>query len=247
MSTRLAWVSGGTGALGTAICRSLVDQGRTVLAFGHPAEAEKMQAWQAANAEAGYDIAFVLADLSTPQGAEAAVAEARSLSGDPQILVNAAGITRDASLRKLSWEDWKAVMAANLDSVYLLTRAVLDQMLAAGFGRIVNISSVNGQKGQFGQTNYAAAKAGMHGFTMSLAQEVARKGITVNTVSPGYIDSPMIRRVPEAVREGIREGIPVGRFGQPEDIARAVAFLTEDAAGYITGTDLSVNGGLHMG
>ena len=163
------------------------------------------------------------------------------------MLVNAAGITRDARLVKMSAEQWNAVVHTNLDSVFNVTRAVLPGMLERGYGRVVNISSVNGQRGQFGQANYSAAKAGVHGFTMAVARETARKGVTINTVSPGYIESPLIMAVPEPVRESIRESIPAGRFGQPGEIARAVHFLVDDGAGYITGADLSVNGGYHMG
>ncbi len=246
MTPRIALVSGGTGALGTAICRALHDQGRKVIALGHPADAPRMDAWQQDNRTAGYEIDWELLDVADHSACRAALEALQARHGRIEILVNAAGITRDASLRKLSPEDWRAVLATNLDSVYNLSQPLIDGMIQAGFGRIVNISSVNGRKGQFGQTNYSAAKAGMHGFTMALAQEVARKGITVNTVSPGYIDSPMIRQVPEAIREGIRESIPAGRFGQPQDIARTVAFLTADEAGYMTGAELAVNGGLHM-
>jgi acetoacetyl-CoA reductase len=162
------------------------------------------------------------------------------------VLVNAAGITRDAVLTKLEPENWSAVIRTNLDSVYNVTRRVIAGMAERGFGRIVNISSVNGQRGQFGQANYSAAKAGIHGFTMAVAREVARKGVTVNTVSPGYIESPLVLQMPEKVRERIRQQIPVGRFGTPREIARAVLFLVDEASGFITGEDLSINGGFHM-
>ncbi len=246
MTRRIALVSGGTGALGTAICRALHHQGRAVIALGHPTDAPRMDAWQQANLQAECEIRHHLVDVADYEACSDAIRVLQADVGPIEILVNAAGITRDASLRKLRPEDWRAVMATNLDSVYNLSQLLIDGMLDNGFGRIVNISSVNGRKGQFGQTNYSAAKAGMHGFTMALAQEVARKGITVNTVSPGYIDSPMIRQVPEAIRDRIRESIPAGRFGQPEDIARTVAFLTAEEAGYVTGAELAVNGGLHM-
>jgi acetoacetyl-CoA reductase len=167
--------------------------------------------------------------------------------GPIDILVNAAGITRDASLRKMTPDQWHAVIHANLDSVFNTTRCVIEGMTVRGFGRIVNISSVNGQKGQFGQANYAASKAGIHGFTMSIALETARKGITVNTVSPGYIESPMIMAVPEEHRAKIVAEIPVGRFGKPSEIARLVTFLAADESGFITGADISINGGQHMG
>ena len=167
--------------------------------------------------------------------------------GPVSALVNAAGITRDAALRKMSVDQWRAVLSANLDSVFNTTRCVIEGMMERGFGRIVNISSVNGQKGQFGQANYAASKAGMHGFTMSVAREGARKNVTCNTVSPGYIESPMIMAVPEEHRAKIVAEIPVGRFGKPSEIARVVAFLAAEESAFITGADISVNGGQHMG
>jgi acetoacetyl-CoA reductase len=163
-----------------------------------------------------------------------------------EILVNNAGITRDSTLRKMSLDDWLAVINADLNSVFNMTRQVFDGMLARGWGRIVNISSVNGQQGQFGQTNYSAAKAGMHGFTKAAAREGAAKGVTVNTISPGYVDTAMVAKVREDVRQQIIAQIPVGRFGTPDDVARAVVFLTDDEAGYITGANFSINGGLHM-
>jgi acetoacetyl-CoA reductase len=166
--------------------------------------------------------------------------------GSIQILVNNAGITRDSSMRKMSHQQWRDVMTSNLDSVFHVTRPVLDQMLDSGFGRIINISSINGQKGQFGQVNYSAAKAGMHGFTKALAQEVARKGVTVNTVSPGYIETDMIMSVPENIRDGIKAQIPVGRFGEAQEVAHVVAFLADENSGFITGANIAANGGQFM-
>ena len=160
--------------------------------------------------------------------------------------VNNAGITRDATLRNLDPLDWQAVINTNLSSLYYVTRPLLEGMIADGFGRIVNISSVNAQRGQFGQTNYSAAKAGVHGFTKALAQETAKSGITVNTISPGFINTDMVKAIPEHLRVDIINTIPVGRVGEPRDIARAVSFLVADDAGYITGTELSINGGLFM-
>ena len=162
------------------------------------------------------------------------------------ILVNNAGITRDATFRKLSKENWDAVLRVNLDSMFNVTKLVIDGMLERGWGRIVNISSINGDKGQFGQTNYSAAKAGIHGFTKALAQEVARKGVTVNTVSPGYLATQMVMAVPEDVRNQIVAGIPVGRLGRPEEIAALVGFIASEPAGFLTGSNLSMNGGQHM-
>lgn len=170
----------------------------------------------------------------------------RQRFGTLDIVVNNAGITRDSTLRKMDRSQWDAVLDVNLGSAFNLCHAAIDGMLSAGFGRIVNISSVSGQTGNFGQTNYAAAKAGLHGLTMSLARETAAKGVTVNSLSPGYIETPMTAAMPPPVLEKIKASIPVGRMGLPDDIARAVVFLTDDAAGYITGANLPVNGGLFM-
>lgn len=246
MSSRIALVTGGTGAIGTEICRQLSAAGRKVIAVGHPMEAARVDDWKAAQAEHGFDIQAALVDVADFGATQTALESLAAEHGAPTIVVNAAGITRDASLRKMAAEAWQAVIATNLDSVFNVTRNLIDGMLEAGFGRVVNIASVNGQKGQFGQANYSAAKAGMHGFTMAVAQEVARRGITVNTVSPGYIDSPMIREVPENIRENILGGIPAARFGTPADIARTIVFLTADDADYITGANIPVNGGLFM-
>jgi acetoacetyl-CoA reductase len=185
-------------------------------------------------------------DVTDHEAVSKAIRQITDEIGPIDILVNAAGITRDASLRKLTVKDWDAVIRTNLDSVYHATRAVLDRMVERGFGRVINISSVNGQRGQFGQTNYSAAKAGMHGFTMALARELGAKGITVNSISPGYIESPLTAAVPEEVREGILADIPVGRFGQPEEVANVVSFLAAEDASYITGANIPINGGYHM-
>ena len=163
------------------------------------------------------------------------------------LLVNNAGITRDGQFRKMSLADWQAVMSTNLDSMFNVTKQVIDGMLDQGWGRIINISSVNGEKGQFGQTNYSAAKAGMHGFTMALAQEVAAKGVTVNTVSPGYIATDMVKAIRQDVLDKIISTIPIKRLGTPEEIASIVAWLASDESGFATGADFSCNGGLHMG
>lgn len=226
----------------------MLAQGAHVVAIHHPAEREAAREWRQniviADAEALHVEACDVADYAATDSLFERLA-LRDVAVD--VLVNAAGITRDAPLKRMGLEQWQAVLRVNLDSVFNVCRCAIQSMIDRGYGRIVNISSVNGQKGQYGQANYAAAKAGMHGLTMSLAQEVAASGITVNTVSPGYIDSPMVQAVPEHVRERIKTGIPVGRFGMPQDIARAVAFLVAKDASFITGIDLSVNGGLHMG
>ena len=244
MTQRIALVSGGIGGLGTAICRALAHAGHRVIAVDLGGLDERVAAFQAA--VAGLDVSFAALDVTDFDACGALVARLEAEHGAVDILVNAAGITRDARLVKMDKRQWDDVLGVNLDGVFNLCRHVVDGMVARGHGRIVNISSINGQTGQFGQTNYAAAKAGMHGFTMSLAREVARKGVTVNSISPGYIDTEMTRAIREDVREQIVAGIPAGRMGQPEDIARAVAFLAADASDYVTGVNLPVNGGLFM-
>ncbi len=247
MDTRVALVTGGTGAIGRVICQQLVDAGFRVAANCYPGDAGSATAWIDEEAGQGRTIHLEPFDVADFETTAAGVRNIEDAIGPIDVLINAAGITRDSRLVKMSPEQWNSVVHTNLDSVFNVTRAVLPGMLERNYGRVVNISSVNGQRGQFGQANYSAAKAGVHGFTMAVARETARKGVTINTVSPGYIESPLIMAVPEPVRESIRESIPAGRFGQPGEIARAVQFLVDDQAGYITGADLSVNGGYHMG
>jgi acetoacetyl-CoA reductase len=247
MGPRIALVSGGTGAIGRVICTTLATGGYRVVANCHPNDHEAARAWQRDLAGERIDVALYPFDVSDYEVASAEVARIGREVGPIDVLVNAAGITRDAPLVRMTPGDWSAVLRTNLDSLYNMTRNVLPGMVERRYGRIVNISSVNGQRGQFGQANYSTAKAGVHGFTMAVAREVARKGITVNTISPGYIQSPLIMAVPEDVRGRILEQIPVGRFGEPAEIARVVAFLVAEEAAYITGADLSVNGGYHMG
>jgi acetoacetyl-CoA reductase len=249
MSKRVALVTGGTGTIGTEICRHLGRQGNRIAATCLPVEEEIARArdWEAGLRSEGIEGIFVACELAEFDSTANAMREVEQRLGPVDILVNAAGITRDATLRRMTPQQWHEVVQANLYSVFNTTRNVIEGMLDRGFGRIVNISSVNGQKGQFGQANYAATKAGIHGFTMSIAQEGARKGVTVNTVSPGYIESPMVMAVPEDVRAKIVAQIPVGRLGRPEEVARLVAFLAAEESGYITGADFSINGGLHMG
>jgi acetoacetyl-CoA reductase len=244
--SRLAVVTGGLGGLGTEICRRLAQAGRHVVALDLAARAERIEVFRHELADLGDAVAFEPADVSDFDACAAAVARIEAAHGPIDVLVNAAGITRDASLRKMTPQQWRELLHVNLDGVFNMCRPVVEGMCARGFGRIVNISSVNGQTGQFGQTNYSAAKAGVHGFTMALARETARKGVTVNTVSPGYCDTPMVAAVPEEIRAQIVAGIPVGRLGAPADIARAVVFLAADDAGYITGANLPVNGGYFM-
>lgn len=246
MARRNALITGGTGAIGREISQTLADAGFRVAANCYPADADNARDWLKSLNGSGDNIQVIPFDAADYEDSGRGVEEAEKLIGPIDVLVNAAGITRDAVLTKLEPENWSAVIRTNLDSVYNVTRRVIAGMAERGFGRIVNISSVNGQRGQFGQANYSAAKAGIHGFTMAVAREVARKGVTVNTVSPGYIESPLVLQVPEKVRERIREQIPVGRFGTPREIARAVLFLVDEASGFITGEDLSINGGFHM-
>ena len=244
MATRIAVVSGGTGGLGTAICVALARQGCKVFAAdiaGAPARDEAFRA-----ATAGHDVAAVALDVTDFDACAALVAGIEREHGSVDVLVNAAGITRDGTLRKMDKAQWDAVLAVNLDGVFNLTRAAIEGMATRGYGRIVNISSVNGQTGQFGQANYSAAKAGMHGFTMALAREVARKGVTVNSISPGYCETAMVMAIPEEIRAGIVAQVPVGRLGRPEEIARTVAFLAAEDAGFITGANIPVNGGLFI-
>jgi len=244
MSKRVAVVTGGIGGLGTEICKSLARAGRTVIAADLGARAERVAEFQ--REVDGLDIHFEAANVGDFDVCGALVRKLEADHGTLDILVNAAGITRDTTLRKMERTDWDAVLNINLDGVFNMCRHAVDGMLGRGFGRIVNISSVNGQTGQFGQTNYSAAKAGMHGFTMALAREVARKGVTVNSVSPGYCETAMVMAVPEDVRAKIVESVPVGRLGKPSEIARTIEFLTADEAGFITGANIPVNGGLFM-
>lgn len=244
MNKRVAVVTGGIGGLGTEICRTLARAGRTVVAADLGARAERIAEFE--RDVAGLDIHFEALDAGDFDACAATVRRIEAEHGSLDILVNAAGITRDGTLRKMDKVQWDAVMNVNLDSVFNMCRHAIDGMVERGFGRIVNISSVNGQTGQFGQTNYSAAKAGMHGFTMALAREIARKGVTVNSVSPGYCETALVMAIPEDIRAGIVEKIPVGRLGRPSEIARTVEFLTADDAGFITGANIPVNGGMFM-
>ena len=243
---RVAVVTGGIGGLGTEICRQLAQAGRQVIAVDLAARDERVSAFRQELADFDGAITFEAADVSDFDSCQQLTSRIEQQHGSLDILINAAGITRDASLRKMSPQQWHELMRVNLDGVFNMCRNVVEGMTARGYGRIVNISSVNGQTGQFGQTNYSAAKAGVHGFSMALARETASKGVTVNTVSPGYCDTPMVAAVSAEIRAQIVADIPVGRLGTPADIARAVSFLGADDAGYITGATLPVNGGYFM-
>ena len=237
-------MTGGIGGLGTAICKALAGAGRSVVAADLGANPERVARFE--REVDGHDVRFAALDVSDFEACGRLVREVQARGGSLDVLVNAAGITRDTTLRKMERSQWDAVMDINLGSVFNLCRHVVDGMVERGFGRIVNISSVNGQTGQFGQTNYSAAKAGMHGFTMALAREVARKGVTVNSVSPGYCETALVMAMPDDIRAGIVDKVPVGRLGRPDEIARTVEFLTADDAGFITGANIPVNGGLFM-
>ena len=245
MTSRVALVTGGTGGIGTAICKKLADMGHKV-ATNYRNE-EKARAWQAQMKADGYDIALVKGDVTSPDEAQAMVKEVERTLGPVEILINNAGITRDGTFHKMTAQQWNDVINTNLNSVFNVTRPVIEGMRERKWGRIIQISSINGLKGQYGQANYAAAKAGMHGFTISLARENAKLGITVNTVSPGYVATDMVMAVPEEVRAKIVAEIPTGRLGKPEEIAFAVAFLVDEQASWITGSNLDINGGQHMG
>ena len=245
MSSRVALVTGGTGGIGTAIVKRLADMGHKV-ATNYRNE-ERGRAWQATMKDAGYDVFLAKGDVTSPQEAEAMVREVEAALGPIDILVNNAGITRDGTFHKMKADQWTDVINTNLNSVFNVTRPVIEGMRERKWGRVIQISSINGLKGQYGQANYAAAKAGMHGFTISLARENARNGVTVNTISPGYIATDMVMAVPEEVRAKIVADIPTGRLGTPEEIAYGVGFLADEQAGWITGSNLDINGGHHMG
>ncbi|USQ77745.1 acetoacetyl-CoA reductase [Ornithinimicrobium cryptoxanthini] len=245
VTARTALVTGGTGGIGTAIVEKLAAAGHRV-ATNYRNE-EKTRAWQDKMKAQGVDVLTVKGDVSDPEDCERMVQDIQAELGPVEILVNNAGITRDTTFHKMSPGQWTDVITTNLNSVYNVTRPVIGGMREGGWGRIVQIASINGQKGQYGQANYAAAKAGMHGFTISLAQENAKFGVTVNTVSPGYVGTEMVMAVPEEVRAKIAAQIPVGRLGKPEEIAYAVAFFLPDDAAWVTGTNLSINGGHYMG
>ena len=243
---RVALVTGGMGGLGEAICVKLAALGHTVVTTHSPGNL-KAQEWLETMKQAGHRFYAYPCDVVDWESCVACVARVVSDVGPVDVLVNNAGITRDGQFRKMSKSDWDAVIDTNLNSLFNVTKQVIEGMVDRGWGRIINISSVNGQKGQFGQTNYSTAKAGIHGFTMALAQEVATKGVTVNTVSPGYVGTDMVRAIRPEVLEKIVAGIPVKRLAEPEEIASIIAWIASNEGGYATGSDFSLNGGLHMG
>lgn len=246
MEKMTAVVTGGTGGIGTAICQRLAADYQVIACYFKGGNHEEAKRWQATQKAAGYDIDIVYADIVHFADCEKLAALVLEKYNHIDVLVNNAGITLDTSLRKMSPEQWQQVLDANLTSVFNITRNILPAMLEKGYGRIISISSINGRKGQFGQCNYAASKAALFGFTKSLAQEVAAKGVTVNTISPGYVETPMLADVKEEVLKSIIAHIPVGRLGKPEEIADAVAFLASRNSGFITGANLDINGGQYM-
>ena len=242
---RVVFVTGGMGGIGSAICRRLARAGHTIVAGCLP-EYDRKEEWLAVMRKEGFKAHAAEADVSDFESCAEMFYSVRAVVGAVDILVNNAGITRDSVFKRMTELDWSAVINTNLNSVFNVTRQVIDGMVDSGWGRIINISSVNAIKGQFGQTNYSAAKAGMAGFSKALAQEVVKKGVTVNTVSPGYVETDMVLALRKEIREQIVASIPMGRLARPEEIAAVVAFLASEEAGYITGANISVNGGMHM-
>ncbi|MFL5753998.1 MAG: acetoacetyl-CoA reductase [Bacteroidia bacterium] len=244
LNKRIVLVTGATGGLGTAMCKKLHDDGFHVVGNYHTKE--KAEKWLEQMKAEGYEIALFHGDVSDFDSSAEMIKKIEATVGTIDTLVNNAGITKDSRLVNMKKEDWYSVINTNLNSVYNCTKNVIDGMIARNFGRIINISSVNGQRGQFGQTNYSAAKAGMHGFTKSLSMEVAKYGITVNTISPGYIGTDMVMAVPEKVLNQIVAQVPVGRLGGTHEVAHLVSFLASEQTSFITGANYSINGGQHV-
>ncbi len=242
---KVALVTGGTGGIGTALCQKMAQLGHKVAT--NYRDLARAQEWQAQQKALGFDFAIAHGDVAYVDQAEAMVRQVEKDLGPVDILINNAGITRDSTFHRMSALQWQEVINTNLNSCFNVTRPLIDSMRTRKWGRIIQIASINGQKGQYGQANYAASKAGMHGFTISLAQENAKFGITVNTVSPGYVATEMVMAVPEEVRAKIEAQIPTGRLGRPDEIAYAVGFLVDEQAAWITGANLSINGGHYMG
>ena len=246
MGKRIVLVTGGMGGLGESICTGMADQGYTVVATHSPSNRTAAE-WVETMRARGYAFHAVPCDVGDYDSCAAAVQRVEAEVGPVDVLVNNAGITRDMTFKKMTKSDWDAVIRTNLDSVFNMTKQVMDGMVERSWGRVINISSVNGQKGAFGQTNYSAAKAGMHGFTKALALEVSRKGVTVNTISPGYIGTKMVTAIPREILDSkILPQIPVGRLGKPEEVAGLIIYLASDEAAFLTGANISINGGQHM-
>jgi acetoacetyl-CoA reductase len=246
MEKRIALVTGGCGDIGSAICHEFCRRGAIVVAADR-LDKDKALLWQSQQKKLGFEIELAFMDVTQFASCANMAKDVETRIGPVDILVNAAGTIKDVTFAKMTPEQWNQVVHTDLDSMFNVTRQFINGMIARGYGRIVNISSVNGEKGQFGQTNYSSAKSGVYGFTKSLAREVARKGITVNAISPGFVDSRMVNTIPEDVRKKIIESIPIGRLAKPEEIAWAIAFLASEKSGFMTGANLSYNGGIHMG
>jgi acetoacetyl-CoA reductase len=245
MSQKVAYVTGGMGGIGTAICQRMHKEGFKVVAGCGPTRDHAK--WIAEQAALGFTFHASVGNVGNWDSTVEAFTKAKAEHGSIDVLINNAGITKDRMFLKMTREDWDAVIETNLNSMFNVTKQVVGDMVEKGWGRIINISSVNGVKGQAGQTNYSAAKAGMHGFSMALAQELATKGVTVNTVSPGYIGTDMVKAIRQEVLDKIIGTVPVKRLGEPGEIASIIAWLASDEGGYATGAEFSVNGGLHMG
>ncbi|MCC7549539.1 MAG: acetoacetyl-CoA reductase [Burkholderiales bacterium] len=246
MAKRVVLVTGGMGGLGESICTKMADAGYQVVATYSPGNT-KAESWLGQMRERGYAFRAYQCDVGDYDSCAEAIRQVEQQIGAVDVLVNNAGITRDMTFKKMGKADWDAVLRTNLDSVFNMTKQVMDGMVERGWGRVINVASVNGQKGAFGQTNYSAAKAGMHGFTKALALEVAKKGVTVNTISPGYIGTRMVTAIPENILiDKILPQIPVGRLGKPEEVAGLIIYLASDEAAFVTGANISINGGQHM-
>ena len=246
MAKRNVLVTGGMGGLGESICTKMADAGYRVIVTHSPGNS-KAPEWLANMKARGYNFSAYSCDVSNFDSCAEAVKRIETQTSPIDVLVNNAGITRDMTFKKMGKADWDAVISTNLDSVFNMTKQVMDGMVDRGWGRVINVASVNGQKGAFGQTNYSAAKAGMHGFTKALALEVAKKGVTVNTISPGYIGTKMVTAIPKEVLETkIIPQIPIGRLGKPEEVAGLIIYLCSDEAAFVTGANIAINGGQHM-
>ena len=241
----MAFVTGGMGGIGTAVCRRLAAVGHEVVAGCLP-NYDRKDVWLGAMRAEGFRVWAAEGDVADFDSCAEMLYRVRATVGPVDILVNNAGITRDSVFKRMTRDDWTAVIDTTLNSVFNVTRQVVESMTERGWGRIVNISSVNALKGQFGQTNYSAAKAGLHGFTKALAQELVKRGVTVNTVSPGYVNTEMVRAIRKEVLDAIVEQIPMGRLAEPDEIAGLVGYLSSEEAGYITGANISINGGMYM-
>ncbi|MGC4029205.1 MAG: acetoacetyl-CoA reductase [Steroidobacteraceae bacterium] len=243
---RVVLVTGGMGGLGESISKKMEEAGYRLAVTYSPGNTKHAE-WVAENKRQGFDVLAVACDVADFDSCGRAVAEVQAKLGPVDVLVNNAGITRDMTFKKMDKVNWDAVMNTNLDSMFNMSKQVVDGMVERGWGRVINVSSVNGSKGAFGQTNYSAAKAGVHGFTKALALEVARKGVTVNTISPGYIGTKMVTAIPKEVLDTkILPQIPVGRLGKPEEVAGLILYLASDEAAFVTGANIAINGGQHM-